>query len=67
MSRAEPMCTLYVPRLEDMWFRQKMLADETTMFYNHAWGGVIDFRRKDGKAGMPAGWKTRRAGGITGI
>ena len=43
MSREEPMCTLYVPRLEDMWFRQKMLADETTMFYNHAWGGVIDF------------------------
>lgn len=43
MSREETMCTLYVPRPEDMWFRQKMLADEATMSYNHAWGGVIDF------------------------
>ena len=37
------MLTLYTPQLEDLWFRQKMLADEETMAYNHAWGGTIPF------------------------
>lgn len=37
------MLSLYVLRREDLWFRQKMLADEATMSYNHAWGGTIDF------------------------
>ncbi len=37
------MLTLYTPRCEDLWFRQKMLADEETMAYNHAWGGAIPF------------------------
>ena len=36
-----------VPALEDMWFREKMLADEETMSYNHAWGGTIPFPRED--------------------
>ena len=40
------MLTLYTPQLEDLWFRQKMLADEETMAYNHAWGGVIPFPRE---------------------
>ncbi len=35
------MLTLYEPRYEDLWFRQRMLADEETMSYNHAWGGTI--------------------------
>ena len=34
---------LYLPTLEDMWFRQIMLEDEETMSYNHAWGGTISF------------------------
>ena len=38
---------LVVPALEDMWFREKLLADEETMSYNHAWGGTIPFPRED--------------------
>ena len=37
------MITAYKPRLKDLWFRQKMLSDEKTMSYNHAYGGTIDF------------------------
>ena len=35
--------TLYEPKLEDLWFRKKMLEDEETMSYNHAWGGTVPF------------------------
>ncbi|MDO4764827.1 MAG: GNAT family N-acetyltransferase [Eubacteriales bacterium] len=35
--------SLYKPNKNDLWFRQKLLADEETMLYNKAWGGVIDF------------------------
>ncbi len=35
------MLTLFRPQYEDLWFRQKMLADEETMSYNRAWGGTI--------------------------
>lgn len=38
---------LYKPDLEDLWFRQKMLADPQTMSYNHAWGGTIEFPEKE--------------------
>ena len=38
--------SLIVPRLEELWFRQTMLADPETMAYNHAWGGVIPFPRE---------------------
>ncbi len=31
------------PALEDLWFRQKLLADEETMSYNAKWGGTIPF------------------------
>ncbi len=34
---------LHKPNLSDLWFRQKMLSNERTMEYNHAWGGTIDF------------------------
>ena len=37
------MVRLYEPRLQDLWFRQEMLADPETMSYNHAWGGIISF------------------------
>ena len=37
---------LYKPRLEDLWFRRELLADETTMSYNHAYGGTIAFPRE---------------------
>lgn len=37
------MIRLYEPRLEDLWFRQKFMSDESTMSYNHAWGGTIPF------------------------
>ncbi len=35
----------YKPRLEDLWFRQSLLADPDTMSYNNAWGGTIPFPR----------------------
>ena len=41
------MLTLYAPGLEDLWFRQMMLADEETMSYNHAWGGTIPWPEKE--------------------
>ena len=40
------MLTLYEPKYNDLWFRQMMLEDEDTMFYNHAWGGTISFPRE---------------------
>ena len=40
------MLELVVPKLEDMWFRERLLADEETMAYNHAWGGTIPFPKE---------------------
>lgn len=37
------MIRLYIPKLKDLWFREKMLSDEKTMEYNHSWGGIISF------------------------
>ena len=37
------MLTLYKPYLEELSFRQELLADEATMSYNHSYGGCIDF------------------------
>lgn len=34
---------LYIPKLEELWFSQKMLSDPETMSYNDPWGGCIDF------------------------
>ena len=40
----EGLClTTYTPKREDLWFKQRMMADEETMSYNHAWGGTIPF------------------------
>jgi hypothetical protein len=33
----------YKPYLEDLWFRQSMMADPETMEYNRVWGGTIPF------------------------
>lgn len=37
------MITTYKPLLQDLWFRQQFMADESTMSYNAAWGGTIPF------------------------
>lgn len=41
------MIGLYTPQYEDLWFRKMFMSDETTMSYNHAWGGIIDFPESD--------------------
>lgn len=41
--------TLHKPNLNDLRFRQRMLSDERTMSYNHAWGGAIDFPEEQWK------------------
>ena len=37
------MLSPYAPSVEELWFRQRMLADPETMSYNRAWGGPIPF------------------------
>lgn len=37
---------LIIPKLTDLWFKEKLLADEATMSYNHAWGGTIPFPKE---------------------
>ncbi len=41
---------LYKPQLDDLWFRQRMMADPETMSYNRAWGGTIPFPKEKWKA-----------------
>ncbi len=41
------MLTIYEPKYEDLWFRQRMMADEETMSYNHAWGGTIPWPKEE--------------------
>ena len=43
------MLKLHEPTLEDLWFRQQMMADPETMSYNHAWGGTIPFPEDEWK------------------
>lgn len=38
---------LYVPRLEDLWFYQKMMSDPATMAYNAGWDVDYDGYHKD--------------------
>ena len=40
------MLELYVPQIEDLWFKEKMMGDEQTMAYNHAYGGTIPFPKE---------------------
>ena len=37
------MIELYKPTIEELGFRESLMADEKTMSYNHAWGGTIPF------------------------
>ena len=37
---------VYRPSLEDLWFKESLLADEATMAYNAVWGGTIAFPRE---------------------
>lgn len=41
------LLSFHFPSLEDMSFRQKLLADEETMAYNAKWGGTIEFPREE--------------------
>ena len=43
------MLTVYKPKYEDLWFRERMLSDEETMAYNRAWGGTIPFPKEHWK------------------
>ena len=40
------MLELYKPHIEDLWFKEKMMSDEQTMAYNHAYGGTIPFPKE---------------------
>ena len=40
------MVTLYIPKIDELWFRQKMLEDDATMAFNHAYGGTISFPKE---------------------
>ena len=40
------MLKTVIPTLEELWFRESLLADEETMAYNHAWGGTIPFPKE---------------------
>ncbi len=41
------MLKVVKPELEDLWFRESMMADVETMSYNDAWGGTIPFPKED--------------------
>lgn len=40
------MLKLITPTLEDLWFKEKLMADEETMSYNTKWGGTIPFPKE---------------------
>ena len=37
------MLVLYKPTIDELEFRESLMADEETMSYNRAWGGTIPF------------------------
>ena len=41
------MLTLVKPNIDDLWFREKLMADEDTMSYNAKWGGTIPFPKEE--------------------
>ena len=49
---SESPITLYTPSLEDLWFRQKMMADEETMHITMPGEEQFPFQKKCGMAGM---------------
>ena len=40
------MLELYEPQVGDLWFKEKMMGDEQTMSYNHAYGAIIPFPKE---------------------
>ncbi|MBQ6570364.1 MAG: GNAT family N-acetyltransferase [Clostridia bacterium] len=40
------MIKIYKPTLDELWFRESLLADKETMSYNNAWGGTITFPKE---------------------
>ena len=40
------MLELYKPLIDELWFKAKMMGDEQTMSYNHAYGGTIPFPKE---------------------
>ena len=49
------MLTLVKPNIDDLWFREKLMADEDTMSYNAKWGVRFLFLKKNGNLGMMPG------------
>ena len=41
------MIKMYLPKKEELWFRELFLSDKDTVSYNHAWGGTIAFPMGD--------------------
>lgn len=37
----------YIPNIEDLWFKEKLLSDSETMSYNHAYGGTVSFIKEN--------------------
>ncbi|MBQ8333100.1 MAG: GNAT family N-acetyltransferase [Clostridia bacterium] len=37
---------LHIPALDELWFKEELLADPETMSYNHTYGGTIPFPRE---------------------
>ena len=52
------MLTLVKPNIDDLWFREKLMADEDTMSYNAKWGGTIPFPKDEWEAWYDAWIKT---------
>ena len=53
------MCelTLYVPEIEDLWFRQRLMADPATMSYNANWPVNYEgYHRETGCIDFPREW-----------
>lgn len=47
--RREVDLIAYIPKIEDLWFREALLSDPETMSYNAAWGGTIPFPKEKWK------------------
>ena len=44
------MIVLYKPKITDLWFKEKLLSDPSTMSYNRRWGGTIAFPKEKWKS-----------------
>ena len=53
------MIELYRPTIDELGFRESLMADEKTMSYNRAWGGTIPFpKTKELLKNFLSGWST---------